>query len=716
MADRWRLVRSLVVLVAALATVLSFQSPAAAVDPSPGDENITVPVGDDIAGGSIPIDFELVYDNETESGTPVYIYAPVGWDVEDDSGVAGGGVLGLDPSVDPNPDDDLDPCGDREPADYVITQEQIDQLGDTLTDQIVAVDEAQFGPIGLADASDPDSDALVVLAYNAFDDYFYYCDETSYTAGYFAPNFIKDLGMNVIVVDVLDWANSIGEDGGYSVEGIIAHELEHLLMEYSDTSELSWVDEGLADVAAFFNGFYGDENSALASHSAFHQVYHRETSLTRWGGGLENYGAAYSWFVYLWEQAGGNGGTGPAALVPDQDYDNAGGDLLIKLIFENQADSWEGIEAAIAEWESQTGKTLPDVQTLFQNWVVATYVDQDGTVFGFENLDFGTEGTSWGYTVDLANNLVWDGRGIYKGAMPEPRWYAGNVPDQVALPYGTSYEKFTNAGSSVRLDFSGEPSVDVVPLVGTGHWWSGYENNSERELEVALSGPLASATQLSFDTWYFIEEDWDYGFVEISKDGGATWETVPVSADGQVITTDTDPQGNNAEGNGITGVSGGTYGTDSPEYISATATLPAGTTDVRFRYSTDAGYLDTGWFVNNVKVGGSTATVDAPEGEWSYIDGPEQDNNWSVQVISGCDLTPGVTSDFEIVEGGLYVYRFMTDDEISQAGFDMRCTKVGGKSRPVVVAISNLPTGQLTYFDSSYDFRLTNTGSGAKTG
>ena len=173
-------------------------------------------------------------------------------------------VLGLDPTVDPNPDDDLEPCGERDPADYVITQEQIDELGDTLTNQIVAVDEAQFGPIGLADASDPDSDALVVLAYNAFDDYFYYCDETSYTAGYFAPNFINDLGMNVIVVDVLDWANSIGEEGGYSIEGIIAHELEHLLMEYSDTSELSWVDEGLADVAAFFNGFYGDENSALA--------------------------------------------------------------------------------------------------------------------------------------------------------------------------------------------------------------------------------------------------------------------------------------------------------------------------------------------------------------------------------------------------------------------------------------------------------------------
>ena len=37
-------------------------------------------------------------------------------------------------------------------------------------------------------------------------------------------------------------------------------------------------------------------------------------SLTRWAGGLENYGASYSWFVYLWEQAGGNGGGSLTAL------------------------------------------------------------------------------------------------------------------------------------------------------------------------------------------------------------------------------------------------------------------------------------------------------------------------------------------------------------------------------------------------------------------
>ena len=51
-----------------------------------------------------------------------------------------------------------------------MTQAQIDVLGDELTDQIVAVDEAHYGQIGLADPLDPNSDALVLLAYNVQDD------------------------------------------------------------------------------------------------------------------------------------------------------------------------------------------------------------------------------------------------------------------------------------------------------------------------------------------------------------------------------------------------------------------------------------------------------------------------------------------------------------------------------------------------------------------
>ena len=58
-----------------------------------------------------------------------------------------------------------------------------------------------------------------------------------------------------------------------------------------------------------------------------------------------------------------------------------------------------------------------------------------------------------------------------------------------------------------------------------------------------------------------------------------------------------------------------------------TATLPAGTTDVRFRYSTDAAYLDTGWFVDDVRVGGAAGDASRAEATGSRPTG-SQDNNW----------------------------------------------------------------------------------------
>src|SRR4029453_6504038 len=119
------------------------------------------------------------------------------------------------------------------------------------------------------------------------DDFAYECGLDSFTAGFFAPGFLEQYGMNVIVIDSFDWVNRVGP-GLDDYAGVIGHELEHLLMNYSDPGELSWVDEGLADTAAFLNGY-----DMTGSHLTYQQVFHRETSLTRWGGGLENYGASF---------------------------------------------------------------------------------------------------------------------------------------------------------------------------------------------------------------------------------------------------------------------------------------------------------------------------------------------------------------------------------------------------------------------------------------
>jgi hypothetical protein len=565
--------------------------------------------------------------------------------------------------------------------------------------------------MGFADTEDESSDALVTLVYNVQDENYYDCDVDTYTAGYFAPEFAAadSLGMNVITLDAFDWANRVGEDPSAAdwtdsdpandrpelYEGVIAHELEHLLMSYSDSGELSWVDEGLADTAAFLNGY-----DMTGSHLTYQQVFHRETSLTRWGGGLENYGASFSYFAYLWERAGGSGG---GNLTPDLDYDDTAGDKLIKLIFAEQADGMEGVQNAINAYNAGPEADLPTAAELFQDWAVTMYLDdEDSPRWDLQNFELGPD--SGGWTIDVANNEFWDDRGNYKGSQPDSKWdRAANRPDGTALPFGVSYEKFSNPGPRVAIEFDGEDSTQVAPhdgLVKDGqHWWGGYTSMSDTELN--LDTPVSGGETVSFWNWHFIEDDWDFGFVEALVDG--EWQTVPVTLAGTntVVSTNVDGHGGNTEGNGITGTSGGAYFVDEPEYLQYSVTVPAGADGLRWRYSTDAAYLDTGWFIDDVTVNGAPALVSSDE--WVQTDGV-QDNNWTVQVISSCDLTPGATTAGELTDdAGNFVYRF-TGDEIKTYMLNTKCAN--GAKADFVVSVSNLPTGALAVLDATYDYSV----------
>ena len=110
-------------------------------------------------------------------------------------------------------------------------------------------------------------------------------------------------------------------------------------------------------------------------------------------------------------------------------------------------------------------------------------------------------------------------------------------------------------------------------------------------------------------------------------------------------------------------------------------------------------------------VNGAAATLSSDEGEWFETTGL-QDNNWTLQVVASCDLTPGVDSAFEITDdAGNYVYR-LEGDAIAQAGFDTTCAN--GNGRDFATLVSNLPTGDLTYLDAEYTLSVTNTGKGGK--
>ena len=677
--------------LAGAATVLGLALLPAAASAAPGDATMQIKVGDDVAGGKTELTFERVYSGQTPTGTPVYIYVPQG-------GIGHPEVKGINPQFDPNPNDQYKPCADNTVASHTISQAQINTLGNELSGHIVGIDEAHYMPIQPA-SSDPASKALVVLAYNIIDGAYYDCEADQYTVGYFAPDFLADYGMNTIVIDTGDWDELVGNPNttDLTMEGVIAHELQHLLHNQSDAGEMSWVDEGLADFAIFLNGY-----PVGGSHATYHQVFHRETSLTRWGGGLENYGASFTFFQYLWEQAGGNG---DGTYNPDGEYDGKGGDLLIKKIFENQADGMEGVQAGIDAFDAATtGPKLRSARELFEDWAVTVYLDDErSNRWNIRAFNFGDPATT-AWTIDLANNQFFGGRDVYQGAVPYAKYQnrakRGLAGTTVALPYSTSYQSYRNPGPTFSATLDGADTTTIAPHTGAQHWYAGYESQSDHVLDVAAPSGGIGGQKLDFWDWHFIEEGWDYGFVEALV--GGQWVTVPLTDDaGKTVTTNDNPQGNNTEGNGLTGTSGGAYFVDEPKYIHLNAVLPAGATDVRFRYSTDAAYLDTGWFVDDVKLGGADVALSSAAGEWFLTNG-QQDNNWVLQVISPCDLTPSGTTAGELVDNaGNHVYRFEGDD-IRASGFNSKCLG----QRRVTTVISNLPTGDLQVLDAPYTFSL----------
>ena len=167
-----------------------------------------------------------------------------------------------------------------------------------------------------------------------------------------------------------------------------------------------------------------------------------------------------------------------------------------------------------------------------------------------------------------------------------------------------------------------------------------------------------------------------------------------------MVTTNDDPHGGNTEGNGLTGTSGGAYFVDEPVYVHYTAQLPAGATDVQFRYSTDAAYLDTGWFVDDVLVNGAAATRVVGGGRVVRDDRPP---GQQLDAAGRRDVRPHAGRRLAVRDrrrAGNYVYR-LEGDAISQSGLQHE-VRERPRSRDFATLVSNLPTGDLTFLDADY--------------
>ncbi len=171
----------------------------------------------------------------------------------------------------------------------------------------------------------------------------------------------------------------------------------------------------------------------------------------------------------------------------------------------------------------------------------------------------------------------------------------------------------------------------VEPGTGAAALYAGCGENLDRSIVRPVTVPAAGGT-LSFQALWDTEEGWDFGFVQISTDGGKTWKSL-ATEDTTTSTTPVPCSNVVAELPGFTG--------DSGEWKTENADLSAYAGKkvlIGFRYITDPGVNESGFWVRDIHVGGTTLPSDSLDG-WKTITQvvPVAVPDWTVQLVGIAD-------------------------------------------------------------------------------
>ncbi|MGQ9583994.1 MAG: M6 family metalloprotease domain-containing protein [Anaerolineae bacterium] len=252
------------------------------------------------------------------------------------------------------------------------------------------------------------------------------------------------------------------------------------------------------------------------------------------------------------------------------------------------------------------------------------------TVFGLPDLysyDY-TYSNSIGFWTIMSGGS-WNGE--LGGMEPAPfplwfRWLVGWANESNMAIFDINSEEATVTlgqrektpeGTLEGLMFRLPDIVEIIenPMDTGQAWWGARGDLMENTLIQGfdLTGATAPVV-FSFDSWWDIEVDWDYGFFKVSTDGGATWDVLP---DTTGFLTDANPNAQN-QGWGLTGAGEGRLEFDLSAYAGQNVL-------VRLEYWTDMAVNELGWFVDNFSLDDATGNlftdnVESPPGGWT-VDG-----------------------------------------------------------------------------------------------
>jgi len=481
------------------------------------------------------------------------------------------------------------PEGDPRPT-PIITDEQCEYLADEFDTNIYPSDTDYFGMPGFMDGwdspfshmvgappnytYDPEGKSVVLVS-NIRDENYYDYTYPYFVIGTYSPTIQGWFDRNVVSLDGYNWENYLGEPA-HNYEATLAHEYQHLIHNYYFEESALWMNEGCSMFSEILCGYptsWNDINSFFATP---------DNSLTEWGdqGGiniLADYGQVLLWSTYL--------------------VDNYGDDIL-KNYVANAVPGVPGIEALLP-----AGVSFDDV---FHDWTMDNLMRT-----GYTHIDFNDKAAGDLTVHEVKDKWPTDVYGTDFGNTITILGYDTGV--SMVGSYGTDYVLL----SKLKWQYSSELWFDGGDTAWLPHWhkdgtaWYSSESSPLNALNLFLNVNLAAGATLSFDTNYIIETGWDFGFVQISTDGGATWTSLENDF------TTSEHQGTHpdiiANFPGLTGVSDGWIP------MSFDLTGYEGPAIIRFLYMTDWGSQWPGWWVDNAAI--DSTPVD--EGDfWSDYDPP----------------------------------------------------------------------------------------------
>ncbi len=255
---------------------------------------------------------------------------------------------------------------------------------------------------------------------------------------------------------------------------VLAHEYRHMIEANYDNNEIDWEVEGSAVLAEDLVRKTGD---AVNRGNSF--LLNPDQQLNRWtdAGAGTHYGQGFMLNRFI--------------------YDRLGTDLY-RQFAQSDLQGLDAVTAVALEAD------LPfDGTRIWLDWLVAPAI-QD---FPVVPAEYPAPANSVTVLGDFVSN-------------------SGFVADTTVNQFAADYYNFAT-GQAFTVDFKGDslvPLIDIQPISGERMWVSRRTNNSMARLTRTLDLTQVDTATLQYDVYRDIEQGYDFAYVAVSADGGATWE------------------------------------------------------------------------------------------------------------------------------------------------------------------------------------------------